>query len=95
MVAALAPELLPNLGVPLLGTGRSSMYSVFDRVMQTYGMMVNLSPTQEAEAREKLSNFLKGRDGDERVLAVEGLKHLLGHITKRRRRAVSLQDCVK
>jgi hypothetical protein len=57
------------------------MQSAFDRVMQTYGMMVNLSPTQEAEAREKLSSFLKGRSGDERILAVEGLKHLLGHET--------------
>jgi hypothetical protein len=71
------------------------MQSAYDRVMQTYGMMVNLTPEQEAEAREKLSSFLKGRDGDERFLAVEGLKHLLGHVTERRRRAVSLQDCVK
>jgi ribosomal protein S6 len=61
------------------------MQAAIDRVMHTYGMMVNLTPTQEAEVREKVSNFLKEKGGDEHVLAVEGLKHLLGHVTKRRR----------
>jgi hypothetical protein len=50
--------------------------------MQTYGMMVNLTPVQEAEAREKVSNFLKDKGGDEHHLAVEGLKYLLGHLTE-------------
>jgi len=71
------------------------MQAAIDRVMETYGMMVNLTPTQEAEVREEVSRFLKEKDGDEHGLAVEGLKHLLGHTTKRRRRAHSLQDCVK
>jgi hypothetical protein len=34
-------------------------------MMQTYGLMVNLTPGQEAEAREKVSNFLKDKGGDE------------------------------
>ena len=71
------------------------MQTAINRVMQTYGLMVNLTPTQEAEALEKVSNFLKEKSGDEHVLAVEGLKHLLGHVSKRRRRPVSPQDCIK
>ena len=66
------------------------MQAAIDRVMQTYGMMVNLTPGQEAEAREKVSNFLKEKAGDEHNLAVEGLKYLLGHVPKPRRRAAHL-----
>jgi hypothetical protein len=66
------------------------MQAAIDRVMQTYGMMVNLTPGQEAEARQKVSNFLKEKVGDEHTLAVEALKYLLGHETKPRRRAAHL-----
>jgi hypothetical protein len=66
------------------------MQAAIDRVMQTYGMMVNLTPAQETEARQKVSNFLKEKVGDEHNLAVEGLKYLLGHDTKPRRRAAHL-----
>jgi hypothetical protein len=58
------------------------MQAAIDLVMQTYGMMVNLTPVQEAAAREKVFNFLKDKGGDEHNLAVEGLKYLLGHVTK-------------
>jgi hypothetical protein len=61
------------------------MQAAIDRVMQTYGMMANLTPVQEAVAREKVSHFLKDKGGDEHSLAVEGLKYLLGHVTKPRR----------
>ncbi len=37
------------------------MQAAIDRVMQTYGLMANLTPGQEAEARQKVSNFLKER----------------------------------
>jgi hypothetical protein len=40
------------------------MQAAIDRVMQTYGMMVNLTPLQEAEAREKVSKFLKDKGGE-------------------------------
>ena len=66
------------------------MQAAIDRVMQSYGMMVNLTPAQEAEAREKVSNFLKDKGGDEHDLAVEGLKYLLGHVPKPRRRTAHL-----
>jgi hypothetical protein len=45
------------------------MQAAIDRVMQTYGMMVNLTPGQEAEAREKVSSFLKDKAGDEHSLS--------------------------
>jgi hypothetical protein len=61
------------------------MQAAVDRVMQTYGMMVNLTLGQEAEAREKVSKFLKDKGEDEHNLAVEGLKYLLGHVTKPRK----------
>jgi hypothetical protein len=66
------------------------MQAAIDRVMQTYGMMVNLTPGQEAEAREKISSFLKDKAGDEHSLAVEGLKYLLGRVTTPRRRPAHL-----
>ena len=66
------------------------MQAAIDRVMQSYGMMVNLSPEQEAEVREKVCSFLKIKAGDEHDLAVEGLKYLLGRVTKPRRRAAHL-----
>ena len=62
------------------------MEAAVDRVMQTYGMMVNLTSAQERETREKVTKFLEDKGSDEHVLAVEGLKHLLGHTTMRRRR---------
>jgi hypothetical protein len=66
------------------------MQAAIDRVMQTYSMMVNLTPAQEAEAPEKVSNFLKDKGGDEHDLAVEGLKFLLGHVPKPRRQSAHL-----
>lgn len=63
------------------------MRVAIDRVMQTYGMMINLTPAQELEARDRVSRFLSDKGGDEHNLAVEGLKYLLGRVTKPRRRA--------
>ena len=61
------------------------MQAAIDRVMQSYVMMVNLTPAQAAEVREKVCSYLNTKAGDERDLAVEGLKYLLGHVTKPRR----------
>ena len=48
-----------------------------DRVMQAYGMMVNLTPDEERNAREKVAAFLATADAeDENSRAVEGLKYL-------------------
>jgi hypothetical protein len=33
------------------------MQAAIDRVMQTYGLMVNLTPGEEAEAQEKSPTF--------------------------------------
>ena len=54
------------------------MQAAIDRVMQAYGMMVNLTLDEERNAREKVAAFLATADvEDENSLAVEGLKYLL------------------
>jgi hypothetical protein len=53
------------------------MQSAIDRVMQTYGMMVNLTVEDEQNVRERVSAFLAlSKIDDENKLAVEGLKFL-------------------
>jgi hypothetical protein len=53
------------------------MQQAIDRVMQAYGMMVNLTPDEERIARERVSAFLaRANVDDENRLAVEGLKYL-------------------
>jgi len=53
------------------------MQTAIDRVMHTYGMLVNLTAEQEQEARERVSSFLaKAETDDENKLAVEGLRYL-------------------
>ena len=53
------------------------MQTAIDRVMHTYGMLVNLTLEQEREAREKVTNFLAtAKTDDETKLAVEGLGYL-------------------
>ena len=53
------------------------MQAAIDRVMQTYGLLVNLTAVQEHVAREKVSNFLASAETeDENKLAVEGLRYL-------------------
>ena len=56
--------------------GEALMQEVVDRVMQTYGLMVTLSPEEQAEARERLREHLNGMQGDENALAVAGLRFL-------------------
>jgi hypothetical protein len=53
------------------------MHAAIDRVMHTYGMLVNLSAEQEQVARERVSSFLaSAHTDDENKLAVEGLRYL-------------------
>ena len=55
----------------------NSMQAAIDRVMQTYGMIVNLTVEEEQAAREKVSRFLaNAQTHDEHKLAVEGLRYL-------------------
>ena len=63
------------------------MEKVIDRVMRTYGMMVNLTPEEEQSARERLTEFLKGKDDSARQLSVEGVKFLRGDRPSRTRPA--------
>jgi hypothetical protein len=53
------------------------MQSVIDRVMNTYGLMNNLTAEETTAAREKVSSYLveRPRATDEQ-LAVEGLRYL-------------------
>jgi hypothetical protein len=57
--------------------GRFFMQAAIDRVMHTYGMIVNLTLEEEQAAREKVSRFLaNAQTDDEQKLAVEGLRYL-------------------
>ena len=44
----------------------------------SYGMMVNLTATEEQSARERLTEFLKDKKDNTRELTVEGVKYLRG-----------------
>ena len=53
------------------------MQAAIDRVIRTYGMMVNLTLKEEQAAREKVSSHLNGRPtASEQELVVEGLRYL-------------------
>jgi hypothetical protein len=53
------------------------MQAAIDRVMQTYGMIVNLTPEEERNIRERVAMFLAtAKTEDETKLAVEGLRYL-------------------
>jgi hypothetical protein len=58
-----------------------------ENIMQAYGMMVNLTPQEDAAARERLAVFLAGRSDDASRLTIEGLKFLRGDRGPRTRRA--------
>jgi hypothetical protein len=62
---------------------------VAEKVMRTYGMMVNLNAADEAVARQKLMSFLTGKSDDEHKLTIEGIKYLRGVKPARTRRARS------
>jgi hypothetical protein len=53
------------------------MQAAIDRVMQTYTMIVNLTPDEQQAAREKVTRFLSEKpEASEHQLAVEGLRYL-------------------
>lgn len=64
------------------------MQAAIDRVMNTYGMLVNLTREEEQIARERVAQFLSNATADDETkLAVEGIKFLRGDKPSRRRRA--------
>ena len=53
------------------------MQAAIDRVMKTYGMLVNLTAQQEQAARANVSSFLaNAHTDDENKLVIEGLRYL-------------------
>ena len=62
------------------------MQVALERVMKTYGMMVNLTLEQQDEARARLKDFLLQRTGSEEQLTILGLRFLRGNRKSRRRR---------
>jgi hypothetical protein len=59
--------------------GESSMEAAIERVMKTYGMIVNMTFAQEQVVREKVSHFLQDKvETDEQKLTIEGLRYARG-----------------
>ncbi len=58
---------------------------IVERVMQTYGLLVTLTPEEAEDARARVSIFLKDKQGDDTALAVEAIKFLRGDKPSRRR----------
>ena len=54
------------------------MQAAIDRVLETYGMMVNLTPEEEQATRRRLEKHLAGLQADDNALAVEGHRYLRG-----------------
>jgi hypothetical protein len=53
------------------------MQAAIDRVMQTFTLIVNLTPYEQQAAREKATSFLAEKpEASEHQLAVEGLRYL-------------------
>jgi hypothetical protein len=71
-------ELIATLGV--MGAERRTkiMQAAVDRVMQAYGLMVSLSEADQLETRQRVEAHLAGIEGDDRALAIEGLRYLRG-----------------
>ena len=61
------------------------MQEAIDQIMRTYGMMFNLSPSEEQSARERVTTFLQGKGDNTRKLTLEGVKFLRGDRVARRR----------
>jgi hypothetical protein len=62
------------------------MQAAIDRVLQTYGLMVNLTAEEEQATRRRLEKHLAGMQADDNALAVEGLRYLRGPDRIARRR---------
>lgn len=58
---------------------------LIERVMQTWSLLVTLTPEQEDLARERVTRFLEGKTGEDRLLAMEAIKFLRGDRAYRRR----------
>lgn len=53
------------------------MQAAIDRIMQTYGMIIQLTPDQDRIVREKVSNFLRQKsENDEHKLTIAGLQYV-------------------
>jgi hypothetical protein len=53
------------------------MQAAIDRIMQTYGMIVQMTPNQERVVREKVASFLGQKsEKDEQKLTIAGLQYV-------------------
>jgi hypothetical protein len=63
----------------LLGQSREQSRADLERVMQAYGLMVNLTIEQEDDACERFEIFLQTQEGNGQELAVQALQFLPGN----------------
>ena len=73
----------------MVPSGTLTGMDTIEKIMQAYGMMVNLTPDQNDDARQRLAVFLAGKSDDTAKLTIEGLKFLRGERAARTRRARS------
>ena len=70
-------QMFPMVSLSSAFLLEGAMQAAVDRVMKTYGMLVNLTVDEEKAAREKvISHLAEKPDADEQTLALEGLRYL-------------------
>lgn len=64
------------------------MLKAIDRVMYAHTMIANLTHEEVQATRQRLAAHLTAMDGDEKALAIEGMRYLRGPERVARRRTM-------
>jgi hypothetical protein len=95
-LASLVPVMEPIAapGVILAAPGLEIMQAAVDRVMQAYSLMVSLSEAGQLEVRRRVAAHLADLAGDDRILAIEGLRFLRSAAHPMERRTPAADDLI-
>jgi hypothetical protein len=89
------PGTLGSNGRYLAWLWEDEMQTVVERVMRTYGLMVNLTVAQQEQARERLEAFLTNKTGSDDELAVQSLQFLRSYRSIKRRTICRINSAAK